>query len=62
LNFAAFGAEVVAQIMERSPGALKALRRLASPEHPIPSCGPLEKLVLPGTGHVVAAIRELCTS
>ena len=26
-----------------SPGALKALRRLASPEHPIPSCGPLEK-------------------
>jgi 2-oxoisovalerate dehydrogenase E1 component len=62
LNFAAFGAEVVAQIMERSPGSLKALRRLASPEHPIPSCGPLEKLVLPGTGHVVAAIRELCAS
>lgn len=62
LNFAAFGAEVVAQIVEQAPGSLRALRRLASPEHPIPSCGPLEKLVLPGTGHVVAAIRELCAS
>ena len=46
--------------MERAPGALEALRRLASPEHPIPSCGPLEKLVLPGADHVVAAVRELC--
>jgi len=59
LGFAAFGAEVVAQIMERAPGALKALKRLASPEHPIPSCGPLEKLVLPGTNHVLQAVREL---
>jgi len=62
LGVAAFGAEVIAQVMERAPGTLKAVRRLASPEHPIPSCGPLEKLVLPGTGHVVAAVRELCAS
>jgi 2-oxoisovalerate dehydrogenase E1 component len=59
LGFAAFGAEVVAQIVERAPGALRKLRRLASPEHPIPSCGPLEKLVLPGVDHVTQAVREL---
>jgi 2-oxoisovalerate dehydrogenase E1 component len=62
LGFAAFGAEVVAQVVEQAPGALKKLRRLASPEHPIPSCGPLEKLVLPGVDHVVQAVRELCRS
>jgi 2-oxoisovalerate dehydrogenase E1 component len=59
LGFAAFGAEVVAQVMERAPGSLRILRRLASPEHPIPSCGPLEKQVLPGVRHVVQAVREL---
>jgi 2-oxoisovalerate dehydrogenase E1 component len=62
LGFAAFGAEVVAQIVEARPGALRKLRRLASPEHPIPSCGPLEKLVLPGVDHVAQAVRELCGS
>jgi 2-oxoisovalerate dehydrogenase E1 component len=62
LGFAAFGAEVVAQVVERAPGAIRKLKRLASPEHPIPSCGPLEKQALPGTNHVIAAIRELCAS
>ena len=62
LGFAAFGAEVIAQIMEKAPGTLRGVRRLASPEHPIPSCGPLEKLVLPGLDHVVRAVRELCGS
>ena len=41
------------------PGALQRLRRLAAAEHPIPSCGPLEKALLPGPEHVVAAVLEL---
>jgi 2-oxoisovalerate dehydrogenase E1 component len=60
IAFAAFGAEVVAQIVESTPGALRQLRRLAAPEHPIPACGPLEKALLPGPAHVVAAALELC--
>jgi 2-oxoisovalerate dehydrogenase E1 component len=60
IGFAAFGAEVVAQLVERAPGALQRLRRLAAPEHPIPSCGPLEKALLPGAEHVIAAVKELC--
>ena len=60
IGFAAFGAEVVARIVELAPGALHRLRRLAAPEHPIPACGPLEKALLPGPAHVVAAALELC--
>jgi 2-oxoisovalerate dehydrogenase E1 component len=60
IGFAAFGAEAVAQVVELAPGALKRLRRLAAPEHPIPACGPLEKALLPGPAHVEAAILELC--
>jgi 2-oxoisovalerate dehydrogenase E1 component len=59
LAFAALGAEAIAQVVERAPGLLKKVRRLASPTHPIPSCGPLEKAVLPGADHVVAAAREM---
>ena len=62
IGFAAFGAEVVARIVEQAPGALRRLRRLAAPEHPIPACGPLEKALLPGPAHVVAAALELCAS
>jgi 2-oxoisovalerate dehydrogenase E1 component len=62
IGFAAFGAEVVARIMELAPGALRRLRRMAAPEHPIPSCGPLEKALLPGPAHVEAAVLELCAS
>jgi len=61
LAFAAFGAEAIAQVIERAPGALKKVRRLASPTHPIPSCGPLEKAVLPGAEHIVAAGVEMRT-
>jgi 2-oxoisovalerate dehydrogenase E1 component len=60
IGFAAFGAEVVAQLAELAPGALRVLRRLGAPGHPIPSCGPLEKALLPGPAHVAAAVRELC--
>jgi 2-oxoisovalerate dehydrogenase E1 component len=59
LAFAALGAEAIAQIVERAPGVLRKVRRLASPTHPIPSCGPLEKAVLPGADHIVAAAREM---
>jgi 2-oxoisovalerate dehydrogenase E1 component len=59
IGFAAFGAEVVAQVVESAPGVLCRLRRLAAPEHPIPACGPLEKELLPGLAHVMAAALEL---
>ena len=59
LSFSAFGAEVIASICELAPGSLKRVRRLASPCHPIPSSGPLEKQVLPGVDSIVAAIKEM---
>jgi 2-oxoisovalerate dehydrogenase E1 component len=59
-GFAAFGAEVVAQVMEAAPGLLRQVRRVVPPEHPIPSSGPLEKALLPAAEHVVGAVREVC--
>ena len=52
----------VARIVEHAPGALRRLRRLAAPEHAIPACGPLEKALLPGPTHVIAAALELWRS
>jgi 2-oxoisovalerate dehydrogenase E1 component len=59
LSFAGFSAETVAQIQESAPGILKYVKRLASPRHPIPACGPLEKTVLPGVDTILAAAVEL---
>jgi pyruvate/2-oxoglutarate/acetoin dehydrogenase E1 component len=59
LNFAGFGAEVVAQIAASAPGVISHVRRVAPPRHPIPSCGPLEKTLLPGEEHVVEAVVDL---
>jgi 2-oxoisovalerate dehydrogenase E1 component len=59
-SFAAFGAEVVSQICESAPGVLTALRRLGAPRHPIPSCGPLEKELLPCEQSIRRAIAEVC--
>jgi 2-oxoisovalerate dehydrogenase E1 component len=59
-SFAAFGAEVVSQICERAPGALKALRRLGAPPHPLPSCGALEKELLPCERSIHREIVEIC--
>jgi 2-oxoisovalerate dehydrogenase E1 component len=59
LDFCAFGAEVVAQISERRPGILRSLKRLAAPHHAIPSAGPLEKALLPGPAHILAAALAL---
>jgi 2-oxoisovalerate dehydrogenase E1 component len=58
-GFAAFGAEVLAQLAEARPGALRRCRRLAAPAHAIPCSGPLEKAVLPGSAHVIHTVREL---
>ena len=58
-NFAAFGAEVIAQIQESAPGILKCVRRLGPPRHPIPSCGVLEKNFLPGERHIIEAVLEM---
>jgi len=58
VGFAGFGAEVLAQLTERSNVNFRA-RRLAAPAHPIPSCGPLEKELLPGVRQIVDAAVEL---
>jgi 2-oxoisovalerate dehydrogenase E1 component len=58
-GFAAVGSEVIAQVSEKAVGLLKAIRRVAGPPHPIPSCGPLEKALLPGASHITAAALEL---
>jgi len=60
--FSAFGAEVAAEILERAPGILKEFRRLAPPSHPIPSCGPLEKALLPGVSSIVKTVLEVLKS
>jgi 2-oxoisovalerate dehydrogenase E1 component len=59
LSFAAFGGEVAAQILEAAPGVLRHFRRLGSPRHPIPACGPLERQLLPGVTHVKKAVLEV---
>jgi len=59
LSFAAFGAEVAAQILEQAPGVIEAMARIASPDHPIPSSGPLEKELLPGPAQIIRRAREL---
>jgi 2-oxoisovalerate dehydrogenase E1 component len=59
IGFAALGAEVAAQIQELAPGLLHRLGRVASPDHPIPSSGPLEKELLPGKDHIVDAVLKL---
>jgi pyruvate/2-oxoglutarate/acetoin dehydrogenase E1 component len=59
LSFGALGAELIAQVHELRPGLLNRCKRLASPEHPIPSCGPLELSVLPNPDSIAQAIEEL---
>jgi 2-oxoisovalerate dehydrogenase E1 component len=59
LSFAAFGAEVAAQILEEAPGVVEVMARIGSPEHPIPSCGPLEKELLPGAKHIICRACEM---
>ena len=58
-NFAAFGAETIATIQEIAPDSLCSVRRIGPPRHAIPSSGPLEKQLLPGADHIVAAVRDM---
>lgn len=58
-NFAAFSAEVVAQICERRAGALARVERLASRRHAIPSAGPSERETLPGPESIAQAALRL---
>jgi 2-oxoisovalerate dehydrogenase E1 component len=59
LNFAGLGAELIAEIHELAPEALRHAKRLGPPQHPIPSCAVLEKKILPNVQSIVAAIVEL---
>ncbi|MGD0259764.1 MAG: thiamine pyrophosphate-dependent enzyme [Verrucomicrobiota bacterium] len=61
LSFAAFGAEVVAALCERAPGALARVHRLASGCRPIPASGPLEKQLLPNPETIIKAACNLCS-
>ncbi len=61
ISFAALGSELLAQISEYEPGILQLVRRLASPSHPIPSSGPLEKQCLPGDSHIIETVVEMIT-
>jgi len=62
INFASLGSELLAQIAEHQPGILQQVCRVASPKHPIPSSGPLEKQCLPGEHHVVATALKMINS
>jgi 2-oxoisovalerate dehydrogenase E1 component len=58
LAFAALGSELLAQISELAPGVLRTAKRLAPPEQPIPSCAPLENLLLPSSDAILGAIAS----
>jgi pyruvate/2-oxoglutarate/acetoin dehydrogenase E1 component len=59
IGCAGFGAEVLARLMESDPLVCRSVKRLASPESPIPACAPLEREMLPHAKSIVVAIREL---
>jgi pyruvate/2-oxoglutarate/acetoin dehydrogenase E1 component len=54
-----WGAEVAAQAAEVHGPRLRAVRRLAAQETPIPASQPLEAAALPGVAGIVAAARQL---
>jgi 2-oxoisovalerate dehydrogenase E1 component len=59
VSFAAFSAEVIAQICEQRRDVLKKVTRLASRRHPIPSSGPLERKILPNPERIAEAVLRL---
>ena len=58
LGFAAFSAEVIAQLCEHAPGVLQKVRRLGSKRHPIPASRELEGDALPTTESIIATATE----
>ena len=59
LGFAAFSAEVVAQLCERVSRVLQKVRRLSSKGHPIPASRDLENKTLPTVDSIIAAAAEI---
>ncbi|MBI5210274.1 MAG: pyruvate dehydrogenase [Elusimicrobia bacterium] len=59
VGFAAFGAEAASALVERAPGVLRQLKRVASHPHPVPSAASLERAALPGAAAIVAAVLEM---
>ena len=57
-GFAGWGSEVITQIAETAPNALKTVKRLNMLECPIPCCGPLEKELLPNTKSIIEKAIE----
>jgi len=54
-----WGAEILARTAQAFPAQLKAARRLAAADQPIPASIPLEEGVLPGIQDIVDAARSL---
>lgn len=54
-----WGAEILARAAQAFPGELKAARRLAAADQPIPASAPLEDAVLPGVQDIVEAVRSM---
>jgi pyruvate/2-oxoglutarate/acetoin dehydrogenase E1 component len=54
-----WGAEILARAAQAFPAQLKATRRLAAADRPIPASVPLEEGVLPGIQDIVDAARSL---
>lgn len=61
IGCAGFGSEVLARLMEADVSVCRRVKRLASPEYPIPACAPLEREMLPHARSIRTAIRELMT-
>ena len=61
-DFHSFGmsGEVVARAVESlGPGALRAVRRLAMPDVPLPAAKTLEDALMPGPGAIASALRDM---
>jgi pyruvate/2-oxoglutarate/acetoin dehydrogenase E1 component len=54
-----WGAEIVARCAEAAGGKLRAARRLAARDLPVPASGPLEAMVLPGVEEIVQLAAEI---
>lgn len=57
--FAGWGGEVIARITEAAPGLLKFIKRINTPDCPIPCSGTLEKEMLPHVEDVLEAVGNI---
>jgi 2-oxoisovalerate dehydrogenase E1 component len=54
-----WGAEIVARLLELTGTSLRAARRVAALDLPVPASATLEQLVLPGVAEIVQAARQM---